>query len=70
MILYGSPEELVKALQEEVEKLLSLKGRDAHLDKFIDMKLRMLKDCIEKTRKTTYNTIQIVALNNCYIIEI
>ncbi|MEM1638147.1 MAG: type II/IV secretion system protein [Pyrobaculum sp.] len=71
MILHGNPEEVIKTLKEEAEKLISLKGHDPYLDKFIDSKLRILKECIEKIKKITYyNNIQIIAINNCYIIEI
>ncbi len=70
MILYGTPEELAKALEEEVAKLLSLKGRDPHLDKFIDKKLKMLKECWTKLRGIRSSQVQIIAISSCYLVEL
>ena len=70
MILYGTPEELAKALEEEAAKLLSLKGRDPHLDKFIDKKLKMLKDCLARLRHTRSGEVQIIAISSCYLVEL
>ena len=70
MILYGTPEELAKALEEEAVKLLSLKGRDPHLDKFIDKKLRILKECLTKLKRTKTSQVQVIAISSCYLVEL
>lgn len=69
-MLYGTPEELIKALEEESYKLISLKGRDPHLDKFIDKKLRILKECITKLRQAKSNKVQVIAISSCYLVEL
>ncbi|AEA12070.1 hypothetical protein TUZN_0576 [Thermoproteus uzoniensis 768-20] len=70
MILYGTPEVLLRALEKETTNLLSLRGKDPHLDKYIDSKLRILKECYNKIKKSTSNQLQIVAISACYVIEL
>lgn len=70
MILYGTPEELLKAIEEEAAKLLSLRGKDPHLDKYINNKLNILKQCRDKIKESTTNYLQIVAISTCHVIEL
>ena len=70
MILYGTPEELLKAIEEEAAKLISLRGRDPHLDKYINNKLNILKQCRNKIKESTTNYLQIVAISTCHVIEL
>lgn len=70
MILYGSPEEIRGALEDETAKLMSLKGKDPHLDKYIDNKLKVLKECFNKLKNIHSNYIQIIAISSCDIIEL
>jgi len=70
VILYGTPEELLKAIEEEAAKLLSLRGKDPHLDKYINNKLNILKQCRDKIKESTTNYLQIVAISTCHVIEL
>jgi len=70
VILYGTPEELLKAIEEEAAKLLSLRGKDPHLDKYINNKLNTLKQCRDKIKESAANYLQIVAISTCHVIEL
>jgi hypothetical protein len=70
VILYGTPEELLKAIEEEAAKLLSLRGKDPHLDKYINNKLNILKQCQDKIKESAVNYLQIVAISTCHVIEL
>jgi hypothetical protein len=70
VILYGTPEELLKAIEEEAAKLLSLRGKDPHLDKYINNKLNILNQCRNKIKGSAVNYLQIVAISTCHVIEL
>ncbi len=70
MIIYGTPEEVIKAIEEETMKLSSLKGKDPHLDKFIDKKVKILKECLTKLKKAESHEIQVIAISSCFLVEL
>lgn len=71
MIAHGTSEELIRAIEEEKNRLASLKGRDKSLDSFIERKIKILNECLNIIKKTQKESnIQIVALSKCFVIEL
>ncbi|MBP1449821.1 MAG: type II/IV secretion system protein [Thermoproteus sp.] len=70
MIAHGTSKELIRAIEEEKNKLAPLKGRDKNLDNFIERKIKILNECLNIIKKTKKESIQIVALSKCFIIEL
>lgn len=70
MLLYGKPEELIKAITEELELLASITNIDTKLDEFIRNKSVLLKKCIEELSKYKPGEYQVIAIKSCTIIPL
>lgn len=70
MLLYGRPEELIEAIQREVEMLKSLLKIDKRLDTFIVNKINLLEQCIRQLKKLEPGEYQLIALDKCEIVPI
>ncbi|MEM0468604.1 MAG: hypothetical protein QXT27_05355 [Pyrobaculum sp.] len=70
MLYYGRLEEIIKAVEREIELLNSLSERDNRLDAFIKKKVELLNKCIAQMKRLPPGEYQLVAVNNCEIIPL
>lgn len=70
MLYYGKLEEIIKAVEREIELLTSLYERDEKLDEFIKKKVELLNRCVAQLRKLPSGEYQLVAVNSCEVIPL
>ena len=70
MLYYGRPEDVAKAIKNEIELLTALLNRDKKLDVFIKKKIELLNRCLAQVGRLPPGEYQIVAVNTCEIIPL
>lgn len=62
MLYYGTPENIAKAIRDELTHLLN---KDERLDVFIKKKIELLNRCLAQVVKLPPGEYQLVAINTC-----
>jgi hypothetical protein len=70
MLCYGRPEDVAKAIKNEIELLTALLNRDEKLDVFIKKKIELLNKCLAQVRRLPPGEYQLVAVNTCELIPL
>jgi hypothetical protein len=70
MLYYGQPEDVAKAIKNEIELLTALLNRDEKLDAFIKKKIELLNKCLAQVWKLPPGEYQVVAVNTCEVIPL
>ncbi|AFA40486.1 hypothetical protein Pogu_2459 [Pyrobaculum oguniense TE7] len=70
MLYYGRPEELLRAVEQEMELLNSLINYNKKLDNFIKRKINILKECILQIKRLPPGEYQLIALNDCELVPL
>jgi hypothetical protein len=72
VLYYGTPENIAKAVRDEIELLthLFLLNRDEKLDVFIKKKIELLNRCLAQVERLPPGEYQLVAINTCELIPL
>ncbi len=70
VLYYGRPEDVAKAIKNEIELLTVLLNRDEKLDAFIKKKIELLNKCLAQVGKLPPGEYQVVAVNTCEVIPL
>jgi hypothetical protein len=70
VLYYGTPENIAKAIRDEIELLTHLLNRDERLDVFIKKKIELLNRCLVQVGRLSPGEYQLVAINTCELIPL
>jgi hypothetical protein len=70
VLYYGTPENIAKAIRDEIELLTHLLNRDERLNVFIKKKIELLNRCLAQVGKLPPGEYQLVAINTCEFISL
>jgi hypothetical protein len=70
VLYYGTPENIAKAIRDEIELLTHLLNKDERLDVFIKKKIELLNRCLAQVGKLPPGEYQLVAINTCELIPL
>jgi hypothetical protein len=70
MLYYGQPEDVAKAIKNEIELLTALLNRDEKLGAFIKKKIELLNKCLAQVRRLPPGEYQLVAVDTCELIPL
>jgi translation initiation factor RLI1 len=70
VLYYGTPENIAKAIKDEIELLTHLLNKDEKLDVFIKKKIELLNKCLAQVGRLSPGEYQLVAINTCELIPL